>query len=40
VVKGWPTDTILRGEPVLRDGEVVDGNRGEYIHRSAQLVGV
>ena len=38
-VKGWPTDTILRGEAVLRNGEVVDVNRGEYIHRSAQLVG-
>ena len=37
-VKGWPTDTILRGTPVFRDGEVVGGHRGEYLHRSAQLV--
>ncbi|MGH2843146.1 MAG: dihydroorotase [Solirubrobacteraceae bacterium] len=36
-VKGWPTDTILRGEPVLRDGEVVGRSRGEYLQRSAQL---
>jgi dihydropyrimidinase len=38
-VKGWPTDTILRGRPVFRDGEVVDGAHGEYLHRSGQLVG-
>ena len=35
-VKGWPTDTILRGRPVLRDGDVVDGARGQYIHRSGE----
>ncbi len=38
-VKGWPTDTILRGQPVLRGGEVVDGARGQYIHRSGERVG-
>jgi dihydropyrimidinase/allantoinase len=37
-VKGWPTDTILRGEPVLRDGEVAGEARGEYLRRSAQPV--
>jgi dihydroorotase-like cyclic amidohydrolase len=36
-VKGWPTDTILRGQPVLRNGEVVDGARGEYVRRSGEL---
>ncbi|MGH2860590.1 MAG: dihydroorotase [Solirubrobacteraceae bacterium] len=35
-VKGWPTDTILRGEPVLRDSELVDSARGEYLHRAGQ----
>lgn len=35
-VKGWPTDTLLRGEHVFRDGEVVEGNRGEYVHRSGE----
>lgn len=35
-VKGWPTDTILRGAAVFRDGEVVDGARGEYVHRSGE----
>jgi hypothetical protein len=35
----WPTDTILRGQAVFRDREVVEGTRGEYLHRSTQLVG-
>ena len=38
-VKGWPTDTILRGELVFQDGEVVGASRGEYLHRSAQRAG-
>jgi dihydropyrimidinase/allantoinase len=37
-VKGWPTDTILRGQPVLRDGELAGEVRGEYIRRSGELV--
>ncbi len=37
-VKGWPTDTILRGQPVLRRGEVVDGAHGQYVHRSGERV--
>lgn len=35
-VKGWPTDTMLRGQPVFRNGEVVDTVRGEYVHRSGE----
>jgi dihydroorotase-like cyclic amidohydrolase len=35
-VKGWPTDTLLRGTPVFRDGEVVGGYGGEYVHRSGE----
>ena len=37
-VKGWPTDTILRGQPVFRDGEVVAGAHGQYVHRSGERV--
>ena len=37
-VKGWPTDTILRGKPVLRDSELVDASHGEYLHRAGQLM--
>jgi hypothetical protein len=37
-VKGWPTDTILRGQPALSGGEVVNGARGQYIHRSGERV--
>lgn len=34
-VRGWPTTTLLRGQAVLQDGEIVDTRAGEYLHRSA-----
>jgi dihydroorotase-like cyclic amidohydrolase len=37
-VRGWPTETVLRGEPVLRDGEVLNGARGRYVRRSEELI--
>ena len=36
-VKGWPTHTILRGQPMLDDGEVVGEQIGEYIRRPVAL---
>ena len=36
-VKGWPTHTILRGQPMLDDGEVVGEQIGRYIRRPVAL---
>ena len=36
-VKGWPTHTILRGQPMLDDGEVVGEQIGKYIRRPVAL---
>ncbi len=32
-VKGWPTTTVVRGQAVLADGEVLDAWPGRYIER-------
>jgi dihydroorotase-like cyclic amidohydrolase len=32
-VRGWPTTTVLRGQPVMTDGAVADGFRGQYVSR-------
>ena len=39
-LKGWPTDTIVRGIPVMRDGIIVgQPGVGEYIKRPVTLHG-
>lgn len=32
-VRGWPSTTVLRGQPVFHDGEVVDTFTGEFLRR-------
>lgn len=36
-IKGWPQTTILRGNIVMRDGEVVESRYGEYTKRPVSL---
>ena len=39
-LKGWPTDTLVRGTPVLRDGRIVaQPGVGRYIKRPVALHG-
>lgn len=33
-VKGWPTTTLVRGQVVFDQGDVIDGWPGEYLKRS------
>ena len=32
-ITGWPVTTILRGNVVFRDGEVLGGPQGQYLKR-------
>ncbi len=33
-IKGWPTLTMVRGEPVMRDGEIVGKpGHGRFLER-------
>jgi dihydropyrimidinase/allantoinase len=36
-VRGWPTETLLRGEVVFRDGSVRARPLGQYVKRPVQL---
>lgn len=36
-LKGWPTQTLLRGQTVYRDGRVVGAPEGRYIRRPVGL---
>lgn len=39
-MKGWPTMTMVRGEPVMQDGRIVGAaGHGLYVRRDAQTVG-
>ena len=36
-IKGWPQTTVLRGQVVMRDGEVMEGRSGQYLKRPVGL---
>jgi dihydropyrimidinase len=36
-VRGWPTHTLLRGQPVFQDGRVQGAPQGRYVKRPVAL---
>ena len=36
-VRGWPTHTLLRGQPVFQDGRVRGAPQGRYVRRPVAL---